>query len=178
MIGVNAVESDYLKHMMEMDVGALRDTMDRYGQDVWNYGFFLTKNRDLADDIAQDVFIKAYYRIGSYRGQSSFKTWLLTITRNTAFSYRRSAFLRKVRLLPSVEVSGTARSAESEYLDAHFTDEIWEIIMALPVRYREVLVLDIRYGLTDEEMAALLGIAHGTVKSRLHRARSKVQQQL
>nr|WP_318652417.1 RNA polymerase sigma factor [Paenibacillus lycopersici] len=175
---MNAVESDYLKHVMEMDAGALRDTMDRYGQDVWNYAFFLTGARDLADDIAQDVFIKAYYRIGSYRGQSSFKTWLLAITRNTAFSYRRSAFLRKVKLLPHAAETGTAASAENEYLDAHYTDEIWDIIMALPARYREVLVLDIRYGLTGEEIAALLGIAHGTVKSRLHRARAKVQRQL
>lgn len=62
----------------------LREMMEEYGSDVWNYAFFLTRSREQANDISQEVFLKAYKNVGKYRGQSSMKTWLLTITRNTA----------------------------------------------------------------------------------------------
>lgn len=66
---------------------SLREMMEEYGSDVWNYAFFLTRNREQANDISQEVFLKAYKNVGKYRGQASKKTWLLTITRNTAFSW-------------------------------------------------------------------------------------------
>jgi RNA polymerase sigma-70 factor (ECF subfamily) len=125
-----------------------------------------------------DVFIKAYYRIETFRGQSSLKTWLLTITRNTAFRYRRSAFFRNVSLFASSMPGRSGRSAETEYMEERYADNIWDVIMALPDKYREVLVPDIRYELSTIEIAKLLNIAPGTVKSRLHRAREKVQQNL
>lgn len=182
IVEVKAVEYEFLKHVSTtMDAATLRDVMDRYGSDIWNYAYFLTKNRELADEITQDVFIKAYYRIETFRGSSSFKTWLLTIARNTAFRYKRASFLRRVRLLPSIrsEQSGRAgRSAENEYMEERYADDIWETIMALPDKYREVLVLDIRYDLSTDAMAKLLNVAAGTVKSRLHRAREKVQRML
>lgn len=179
MVEVTAVEYEFLKHVSTtMDTATLREIMDRYGNDIWNYAYFLTKNRELADEITQDVFIKAYYRIETFKGRSSFKTWLLTIARNTAFRYKRSSFLRLVRLLPSIRPGRTGRSAESEYMEETYADGIWEAIMALPDKYREVLVLDIRYDLSMEAMSKLLNVPPGTVKSRLHRAREKVQRLL
>ncbi|MBB6671323.1 RNA polymerase sigma factor [Cohnella nanjingensis] len=172
------MEHEFLKHMTTMDDASLRDIMAQYGSDIWNYAYFLTKNRELADDVTQDVFIKAYYRIETFRGQSSLKTWLLTITRNTAFRYRRSTFFRKVNLFASITSIQSGRSAETEYMEDRYVDDIWDVIMKLPDQYREVLVLDIRYELSTEEMAKLLNIATGTVKSRLHRAREKVEQNL
>lgn len=58
--------------MTEMDTLTLDELMDHYGQDVWNFAFFLTRNRSLADDIAQDVFLKAYVHIESFRAESSY----------------------------------------------------------------------------------------------------------
>ncbi|MCC3373692.1 RNA polymerase sigma factor [Cohnella sp. REN36] len=172
------MEHEFLKNVTTMDEASLQHVMNEFGSDIWNYAYFLTKNRELADDITQDVFIKAYYRIESFRGQSSLKTWLLTITRNTAFSYKRSAFFRKVNLFASITSAQTGRSAESEYMETRYVDDIWDVIMKLPDKYREALVLDIRYELSTEEMAKLLNVAPGTVKSRLHRAREKVEQSL
>ena len=83
------MELDYLKQMTVMDTQTLDKIMNLYGNDIWNYAYFLTKQQALADDIAQDVFIKAYFGIHTFRGQASLKTWLLTITRQTAFRYKR-----------------------------------------------------------------------------------------
>lgn len=74
----------------------LEDLMVAYGEDVWNYAFFLTRQSELSDDITQDVFVRVYERLFSYRGEASVKTWLLTITRNLVRDHWRSAWFRKV----------------------------------------------------------------------------------
>lgn len=84
------MELEYLKQMTVMDTQTLDKIMSLYGNDIWNYAYFLTKQQALADDIAQDVFIKAYFGIHTFRGQASLKTWLLTITRHTAFRYKKA----------------------------------------------------------------------------------------
>ncbi|WP_246188069.1 RNA polymerase sigma factor [Paenibacillus tengchongensis] len=153
----------------------LQEMMELYGSDVWHYAFFLTRSRDAADDISQEVFLKAYRSAGAYRGQASFKTWLLTITRNTCFSWKRNCFWRRFLPLGSHGTAEYTRSAEKEALGKQYTNRIWELIMELPDKYREVLVLDMRQELSVAEMAALLGVAQGTVKSRLSRARGKIR---
>lgn len=172
------MERDSLLQMISASEYNLRELMETYGSDVWNYAFFLTRNREEADDISQEVFLKAYRHIDFFRGQASIKTWLLTITRNTAFSWRRK-FLRRKALL---EAGGTAipphPSAETEVMDRQYSDSIWNIIMSLPDPYRETLVLDLKYGLSIAELSGLLRVAPGTVKSRLSRARDKVRRAL
>lgn len=181
-----------LAHAAAMSEEQLRQIMGFYGNDVWHYIYYLTKSADIADDLAQEVFIKCFYRIGTYRGSSSFKAWLFTIARNTVFSYRKSRFFRSgfwggvqairnnepVRNSWPDELPGTARSAEMEYLGNRRTDEVWSIILQLPDKFREVLVLDLKAELSIQEIAGLTGLSPGTVKSRLHRARHKVQEKL
>lgn len=154
----------------------LTEMMEDYGSDVWNYAFFLTRSREQASDISQEVFLKAYRSIGKFRGQSSLKTWLLTITRNTAISHGKTSFWRRfIALDTERETSGQVRSAEQEAVGNEYMNWIWEIIMDLPRKNREVLALDIQHGLSIAEMAKLLGVPEGTVKSRLARARDKVR---
>ncbi|CAM3583225.1 MULTISPECIES: RNA polymerase sigma factor [Saccharibacillus] len=156
----------------------LRQLMESYGSDVWHYAYFLTRSRDLADDIAQDTFVKAYGALDSFRGEAKIKTWLLSITRHTAFDYRRSAFVQRSVLMAEPPEREQAESAEATYMRRVDSVQIWSAIMRLPDRYREVLVLDLKHGLKLAEIAKLLGIAEGTVKSRLFRARGKVAKQL
>ncbi|CAH1196635.1 RNA polymerase sigma factor YlaC [Paenibacillus auburnensis] len=156
----------------------LREMMETYGSDVWHYAFFLTRSREQANDISQEVFLKAYRSIGKYRGNASLKTWLLTITRNTAFSWRRSSFWRRFAPLGNEQDMRQAMSAEKEAISNQYVSRIWELIMELPDKHREVLVLEIQQGLSTTEMALLLGVAEGTVKSRLSRARDKVRKAL
>ncbi len=153
---------------------SLSELMNTYGQDVWNFAFSLTRSPEMADDILQDVFIKAYLHIEEFRGEASIKTWLLAITRNTVSDYKRSAFIRKVTLFDSISKKETHPSAEKEYIDEFIYEDIWKKVLCLPVKLREVLVLHAHHGLSEKEIAHLLNIPHGTVKSRLHHARNKM----
>lgn len=188
---VNPLELDGLEQAEAISEEQLRQIMKLYGEDVWNYIYFLTNNSDQADELTQEVFIKCYYRIGTFRGASSLKTWLFTIARNTVFSYRKSRFFRSglwggMQPLPAApqerqDAAGqaaVARSAEMEYLGNRQVDEIWSMIMKLPDKLREVLVLDLKAELSVREIAELIRISPGTVKSRLHRARHKIQDKL
>ncbi|NEU62992.1 RNA polymerase sigma factor [Paenibacillus sp. ALJ109b] len=166
--------------------------MDEYGNDVWNYAYFLTKSTEQADELSQEVFIRAYSGIANFRGECSLKTWLLTITRNTTFTYRKSRFFRSSlwgETLPihTEQVNASMGemkpekfvhpSAEAEAISREHVHEIWDIIMALPDKFRELLLLHLKYELTTSEIAEMLGISAGTVKSRLSRARAKVRKQ-
>lgn len=167
---------EYLKYISETsDTRAiLRDLMTAYGDDVWNYAFSLCRNPDLSDDIVQEVFLKVYRKLGTFRGESSIKTWLLTITRHTVYDMQRSSFWNRVKTSEFFHFMGTQPSAEHEAIEKFAISDIWTKVMALPVKYREVLVLYAHYQLSMKEMAEILHLSEGTVKSRLFHARAKV----
>lgn len=154
----------------------LHDLMAAYEKDVWNFAFSLTRRFDLADDIKQDVFVKVYDKLYSFRGDSSVKTWLLTITRHVTYNYLRSAFLRKVTLVEYITDNRFHSSAETEALDKIVTEDVWKKVLSLPIKLREVLVLYAHLELSINEIAHILQIPEGTVKSRLHNARKKMAQ--
>ncbi|MEK3720010.1 RNA polymerase sigma factor [Paenibacillus sp. FSL H8-0034] len=168
---------EYLKSLSSgMDKNViLEDLMVAYGEDVWNYAFFLTRQSELSDDITQDVFVRVYERLFSYRGEASVKTWLLTITRNLVRDHWRSAWFRKVMPFGTPLAKGeSAPSAETEALNRLVSEEVWLVVLSLPIKLREVLLLHAHHQLTHTEIARLLSISEGTVKSRLYRARVKV----
>jgi len=70
-----------LTYTDRLDKSELYDLMTQYGDDVRRYAYAITKNREQAKDIAQEVFIKVFHSLGSFKGQSSLKTWLFAITR-------------------------------------------------------------------------------------------------
>ncbi|TVY01170.1 RNA polymerase sigma factor [Cohnella terricola] len=166
---------DYLKYVSSIQSASLHDLMQEHGQEVWNYAYLLTKNSHVSDDIAQEVFLQAFLHISSFRGQSSVRTWLFSIARNAAFNYKKSAFIRKVTLLDFLYPVASLPSAEEQYLNRAYTDSIWELVMKLPPKFREVLILDACYEMPLAEIALLLRLSIGTVKSRLHRARAKMK---
>jgi len=175
------LQFDYLKAVTGgLDRAAvLEELMEAYGDDVWNFALFLTGRPELADDIAQDVFVKAFEKLYTYRGDASVKTWLLAIARNKARDALRSSWLRRVTLMPVWRIGAAAQpSAEREALDKLVTDKLWLEVMALPRKLRETLLLSAHHGLPMKEIAALLGVSEGTVKSRLHRARAAMERRL
>ncbi|QHW31027.1 sigma-70 family RNA polymerase sigma factor [Paenibacillus rhizovicinus] len=175
------LQFDYLKHVTDgLDRDAvLNELMTAYGKDVWNFAYFITHSREMADDIAQDVFVKVYQQLYEFRGQSSIKTWLLAITRNTARDVLRSAWVRRVVLFDVFHShTETSPSAERESMDKLMAEEIWAVVLKLPRKLREVLLMNSHYGLSMKEMADVLHVSIGTVKSRLHRARTAVNRRL
>jgi RNA polymerase sigma-70 factor, ECF subfamily len=175
-IGVMKLEPHYLKYLAETQDKdyILQDLMAKYGNDVWNFAFFLTRSSDAADDLSQDVFLAVYDRVYSFRGECTMKSWILTITRNKSLNYLKKQLIRKILPVKSFTRKGTVQSAEFQLFDRIETRRIWSIVMQLPRKFREVVILDAHYDLTAKEIAELLGISQGTVKSRLHRARTKI----
>lgn len=175
-------EFEYIKHLGgEYDRRqVVRDLMAAYGKDVWNFAYSIVQKPDAADDISQNVFLKVFEKLDTYRGGSTVKTWILSITRNEAYDLRKSAFWRKVKLVPHMfeHSKQYSESAEHAALDRAAANQIWELTLKLSAKYREVLVLSAHHHLSNAEIAELLQIAEGTVKTRLHRARLKMQEQL
>ncbi len=166
------------RYVAALDPDMLEKLMSDYGQAVWNYAYFITKNRSMADDIAQDVFIQAYRSFAGFRRESSMKTWLLRMTRNKSINSVRSAFVRKVLLVDRVKHRSDAASAENEFIETEAVSEVWRCVLELPVKHREVIILHARYELSTEQMAGVLQIPTGTVKSRLHAARRRLSAML
>ena len=179
-----------LEQAEAIDNHTLSQIMDEYGNDVWNYAYFLTRSAEQADELSQEVFIRAYLGISQFRGQCSLKTWLLTITRNTTFTYRKSKFFRSSQwggMLPmengeaerggwmSIPEMQAHPSAEAEAIRREHVHEIWDVVMSLPDKFRELLLLHLKYELTLAEIAEMLDISIGTAKSRLSRAKAKVR---
>ncbi|MFF2090368.1 RNA polymerase sigma factor [Paenibacillus sp. NPDC058174] len=170
------LETHYLQHLAAgYDRGAvLEELMGQYGGDLWRFAYFLTKRADAADDVVQEVFLAVYEQIYAFRGESSVRGWLLTMTRNKSYSYLKTAFVRKVTLMDVMDFGSTSPSAENELLLREDVRELWDSVMELPLKFREVLILDYHYGMSIREMASLLHLSEGTVKSRSHRAKGKL----
>lgn len=153
----------------------LVDLMRTYGNDVWNFAFFLTKRIETADDLSQEVFLTAFDRLYLFRGECSVKTWLLTLTRNKALNHLRSSFIRKVTLADHLKHDALhSPSAENVVLSKLEIGRVWNKVLELPLKFREVTIMAYHYEMSTEEMAAALGVSPGTVKSRLYRAKKRM----
>ncbi|MFB9274630.1 RNA polymerase sigma factor [Cohnella cellulosilytica] len=172
------MDDSYLVNAIQIELPDMDDIVRSYWKDIWNYAFFLTKKYDAADDIAQETFISAFRSIDHFRGQCTLKTWLLKICQNRAMNYRRSAFFRKIVPVPLVRKTGQQVSAETDYFAGLKLENALQYLLSLPLKYREILLLEIRHELSMEEISNLLGIPQGTVKSRLHRARQLMQKKV
>ncbi len=176
------MDSDKLKHVSSLDEASFRQILADYGQELWNYAYALTRHRHDADDIVQDTFLKCHRSIDTFRGQSTFKTWLFAICRHTAFNARKSAYMR--RIVPMAnrffadKRTDSAPSAEDAALGKMMEGTVWETLLRLPAKYREILVLDAVHELKQHEIAKLLDLSVGGVKTRLFRARAKMNELL
>jgi RNA polymerase sigma-70 factor (ECF subfamily) len=120
----------------------------------------------LAEDLTQEVLVKVYGRLHTYRFESRFMTWLLRIARNTAFDDQRSQMRRRQREQRALGTPPTH--------DPTVAGEIALALASLPIALREALLLVEVCGFTYAEAAQLQHVPEGTVKSRVHRAREGV----
>jgi len=156
----------------------IRDLVNEYSDDVWNFSFLLVKDRATADDITQEVFLHAFRTLHRFEGRSSPKTWLLAMARNKSINWLKSSFIKRVTLVGLAHRKSQHRSAEQEAIERSAIHTIWQTVMKLPAKQREVLILDAHYEFSYMEIAQILNVSEGTVKSRLHRARAALEKML
>jgi RNA polymerase sigma-70 factor, ECF subfamily len=141
-----------------------------------------------ADDVAQDAFLLAYQRLRGFRGEASFKTWMLTITWNQAINHRRKSgrwWRRFVSVdagegAPFLSMHVAASSGTPEDLAAHgqMRDDIRQAVRDLPHKLRDTFLLAQSGDYSYDEIAAMLKTRTGTIKWRVSEARRLVRQQL
>jgi len=133
-------------------------------------------DQSLAEELAQEAFIRAWQKLGSFRGDSAFSTWLHRVTVNVVLGDRRSTARREARIKPAgddvpVDLSASVPSP-GQALDLERS------IAALPDGARAVFLLHDVEGYRHKEIARLIGVAEGTSKAQLHRARKLLRKAL
>jgi RNA polymerase sigma-70 factor, ECF subfamily len=170
------------------DVSAFEDLVKRYDRNVFRIAQHITQNREDAEDVVQDAFLKAYQNLGQFQGQSKFYTWLVRIAVNEALMrLRRRRPERMVSLDEDVkteddsvprEVADWSPNPEQQYSQAELKDILTRTIQGLPPSFRTVFVLRDVEGLSTEEAAEALDLSIPAVKSRLLRARLQLRERL
>jgi RNA polymerase sigma-70 factor (ECF subfamily) len=129
-----------------------------------------------AEDLTQEVFIRAWSKLGTFKGQSQFGTWLHRLAVNHILSRRTAMKRREARHFPGEGILGRLRARRERASGAAL--DLEQAIGQLPTRAREVFVMYDVEGFSHEEVADALGVTVGTSKSQLHRARMLLREQL
>ena len=123
----------------------------------------------LADDLAQETFIKAYMNIGKFRGLSSFSTWIMRIAYNTHYDYRRTHHQTEDAGTPAVAARSGGTTA-----DCALGIDILNALATLKPEERTCITLQLIEGQPIDKIASITGMTSGTVKSHLHRGKEKL----
>ncbi len=151
---------------------------------LYNFGYYLTNDEDEAKDLLQETYLRAYKYINYYQKGTNAKAWLLRILKNTFINDYRKKSKRPVHL--SFEDFYTGDESEDtgfidlrqEVFDSLIGDEVSKALNGLPVDYRLIILLCDIEGFKYEEIAKIIDVPIGTVRSRLHRARNMLKEKL
>ena len=161
------------------DREAFRLLFEAYKDRVFSIARYSLGDEAAADDVTQQIFVKLITRIGQFRGDSEFSTWLYRLVINSCLDERR----KRRRFLPVAEfetVSKTAnqKTPETGYARREVADSVRQAICGLKPKMRLPILLKYIEGLSYEEIAEVLGCSKGTVASRLNRAHKALAKQL
>ncbi|MDX9973698.1 MAG: sigma-70 family RNA polymerase sigma factor [FCB group bacterium] len=168
-------------HVRSGEMHAFDELVRRYRNDVFALSYHFVRSREEAWDISQEVFIKAHRALDRFRGESSFKTWLMRITANQSKDFLKKRKLSTVAFddaLREGDAPSPAMGPAHELEARELGQAIQKALDKLPVKHRLAFVLREFEGLTYEEMAEVMECNLGTVMSRLHHARKKLQKSL
>lgn len=162
---------------------AFEELVRKFQPKVFSMALSFTRNRQAADDLAQEVFLKAYLALPRFHGRSEFGTWLYRISVNHIKDFlRKKGRAKEVSLddVPEISFSDreqTERAEEERETEAR-RNVVRKFVDGLPEKYRVILTLRDVQGLAYEEIARILKLSPGTVDSRLHRARRMLRVRL
>lgn len=160
---------------MDNGLGAARDRqlkhlMDTYGSQIVRVCYTYLKDASLAEDAAQDTFVKAYRRLGQSLEMEHEKAWLTRTAINTCKDYLKTSWFRRVnRSIPPEDLPDPTAQNHLEERN------VLEDVLQLPLKYRELIILYYYQNLGVSEMEQVLGIARSTIYARLDKARQKLR---
>lgn len=178
---MDILESDryYINLILSGNREAFSAIIERYQDNVYNLALKICGNREDAEEIAQDSFIKVFRSLRSFKGKSSFGTWLYRIVYNTSITFVRKNKLDILRLedfpVDSVDFmrdSATDEEAEREYMKIL----LCYALQRLEHEDRAIITMHYYQDLSHTEISSVTGISRSSIKVRLFRARRKMQQ--
>lgn len=181
-----------VRQLRAQEVGAADALVSQYGERVYRLAFRITGNREDAEEAAQDALWTAARKIGTFKGESAFGSWLYRITANTAYQKLRSrrgrdqAEVSWDALFPQFNGTGHhvepvedwSSKVEDPVLRTELKGILGAAVDALPPDYRTAFLLHDVEGMPNREIARSLGISLPAVKSRIHRSRLFLRQRL
>ncbi|WP_078431776.1 sigma-70 family RNA polymerase sigma factor [Metabacillus halosaccharovorans] len=162
-------------HADDLDL-ILNELMEQHGTELTRLAFTYTKNAETAKDIVQNVFIKCYKNLHTFKGNATIKTWLYSITINQCKDYLRSSYFRRVVPIGMRHTDNPkSSSTEKIVLQNNTKQQVDECINKLSAKYKDVIYLYYVQELSLKETGAILGLSIDTVKTRLRRAKEKLK---
>ena len=194
LLADETTDFDLVMQLREGDTTALDVLMERHSARAYRVAFGITKNRADAEEVVQDAFLALYQNADTFEGRAALSTWLYRVVTNAALMKRRGR-RHEVEVpleirLPNFHRNGHrsgdlrllmgdwSQDPESALLSQEIKTLIHRAIEALPDLYRTVVVLRDMEGLSNEEVADIVGESVAAVKSRLHRARMALRESL
>ncbi len=190
-----ATTRELVDRLKAHDPAAIADLSNTYGAKIYQLAFRYLKNREDAEEVAQDVLMKVYRKVGAFRGDAALSSWIYRITFNTAMSRlrtsraARAAEQERERAL-AADASGEdrpvmprqpadwSRMPDESLLRLQLREAVTAAIQELPEIYRAPVVLRDIQGLSTEEASSRLHLKDQTLKSRLHRGRLMLRERL
>lgn len=183
---MNKTDEELIKDYIEGEKAAFTDIVNRYLKPIYNFAYRLVGSQKEAEDISQEVFLKAWKNIEKFDLQKSFKAWIYTIARNTSIDY-----LRKKKEIPmsAFDEEDGRNVVEDRIVDAEpKADEIFaqtqdkkiieKVIEELTIYQKEVVILKYVNGMSLREISEIMDMPHDTVKSHHRRALIKMKKML
>ncbi|MFB1082525.1 sigma-70 family RNA polymerase sigma factor [Jeotgalibacillus sp. JSM ZJ347] len=165
---------------IEDKAAVMDEIMTRYGQEILQLVYSYVHNKEIAEDLTQDIFVKCYQSLHTYKGQAKLRTWLWRIAMNHCKDYVKSWYHKKVTV--TEREPGAAVEKESGVEQTVIRNEedhvLAEAVMNLPIQYREVIYLFYFEELPIKEIASCIEVKENTVKTRLRRAKELLKEEL
>jgi RNA polymerase sigma factor (sigma-70 family) len=182
VIHTGSTDTEIIRKVLQGEQGIFAHLVDRYRNYVFTLVLRFTDNREDAEEIAQDIFVKAYRALADFRGGSKFSTWLYTIVRNSCISYLRKRKMETIGLdhenalipLESRESGFGANNIEQKSRHAMVN----EAIRRLSPDDHQVITLFYKGEQSLEEIGKIMGLDPNTVKVKLHRARRRLKEKI
>jgi len=169
-------ERQLVDRAMAGDVGAFEELYGLHVGRVYALCLRLSASTQLAEELTQDVFVRAWQKLRSFRGESAFFSWLYRLATNVVFSEGRASARRRARIQATDDLSAFEGRGPRSRPEARM--DLEKAIASLPAGARNVFVLHDVEGYRHHEIGQLLGVATGTSKAQLHRARRLLREAL
>lgn len=181
-------EKEWIRKAKQGDIAAFEELVLQHEKNVYNLAFRMMNHSEDARDISQEVFLKAYKNIGNFDERAAFSTWLYRITHNTCIDeMRRRKGKQSFSLEEELEnedgvmqrqIADAGSTPEEQLLKKEQKSEILQALDTLTEEHKMAVILRDVKGLSYEEIAEILELSLGTVKSRISRGRNQCKQEI